>query len=105
MISGCLSLANKNQTTQSAFLLHFFPPQMEFYCVLPHSSPGFQEIWLQLCSLSEGPGNHIPCSRPGSTLSAGGLDMQGGEGREEALSLLVEVTLSVEIKQSLEEAS
>lgn len=104
MISGCLSLANKNQTTQSAFLLHFFPPPKEFYCLLPHSSPALQEVWLQLCSLPEGPGNHTPCSHPRTTLSSG-LDMQGGEGREEALSLLVEVNLSVEIKQSLEEVS
>lgn len=105
MITGCLSLANKNQTMQSAFLLHFFPLQKEFCCILPHSSPALQEIWLRLHSLPGGPGNHIPCSCPGTTLSAGGLDMQGGDGREEDLSLLVGVILSVEIKQSLEEAS
>jgi len=105
VISGLLSSANQNQTTKSAFLLHFFPLRKEFYSILPHSSPESQEIWLQFCSLPEGPGNHTPCSHPGTTLSTGGLDMQGGAGREEALNLLVEFPSSVEMKQSLEKAS
>lgn len=96
-------MANKNKTMLSTFWLHFFPSLRGMLLFYPITHQHCRKS-ISVAFSSKGPANCIPCSCLESTLSMAGLNMQGGQSREEALGLLVEAILSVEIEQSLEEA-